>query len=85
MHLLFAFLVTLHIFLLARRILGTNDETQRSASSIALGLLGLLAVQLMLGTGAFFARTHCFRRNVRNWTHGDNYNRPRRSRGTYVG
>ena len=56
MHLLFAFLVTLHIFLLARRILGTNDETQKSAASMAFGLIGLLAVQLMLGTGAFFAR-----------------------------
>ena len=60
MHLLFAFLVTLHIFLLARRILGTNDETQRSASSMVFGLLGLLAVQLMLGTGAFFARLTAF-------------------------
>lgn len=61
MHLLFAFLVTLHIFLLARRILGTNDETQRrAASSMVLGLLGLLAVQLMLGTGAFFARLTAF-------------------------
>ena len=56
MHLLFAFLVTLHIFLLARRILATNDETQQIAPSMALGLLGLLAVQLMLGTGAFFAK-----------------------------
>ncbi|MXY27612.1 hypothetical protein F4Y59_05550 [Candidatus Poribacteria bacterium] len=56
MHLLFAFLVTLHIFLLARRILGTNDETQKSAASMVFGLLGLLAVQLMLGTGAFFAK-----------------------------
>ena len=56
MHLLFAFLVALHIFLLARRILSTNDEAQKGASSMALGLLGLLAVQLMLGTGAFFAK-----------------------------
>ena len=53
MHLLFAFLVTLHIFLLARRMLGTGDETQRIAPSMALGLIGLLAIQLMLGTGAF--------------------------------
>ena len=60
MHLLFAFLVTLHIFLLARRVLGTNDEIQRSASSMVFGLLGLLAVQLMLGTGAFFARLTAF-------------------------
>jgi cytochrome c oxidase assembly protein subunit 15 len=55
-HLVFAFLVTLHIFLLVRRILGTNDEAQRIAPSMALLLLGLLAIQLMLGTGAFFAR-----------------------------
>lgn len=56
MHLLFAFLVALHIFLLARRILATNDAAQRIAPSSALLLLGLLAVQLMLGTGAFFAK-----------------------------
>ena len=59
-HLLFAFLVALHIFLLARRILGTNDEAQRVAPSMALLLLGLLAVQLMLGTGAFFAKLTAF-------------------------
>ena len=55
-HLLFAFLVALHIFLLARRILGTNDDAQKVAPSTALLLLGLLVVQLMLGTGAFFAK-----------------------------
>ncbi|MDE0467185.1 MAG: COX15/CtaA family protein [Candidatus Poribacteria bacterium] len=59
-HLLFAFLVALHIFLLARRILGTNDETQRIAPSMTLLLLGLLFVQLMLGTGAFFAKLTAF-------------------------
>ena len=59
-HLLFAFLVALHIFLLARRILGTNDETQRVAPSMTFLLLGLLAVQLMLGTGAFFAKLTAF-------------------------
>ena len=56
-HLLFAFLVALHVFLLARRMLATNDEAQRIAPVSALLLLGLLAVQLMLGTGAFFAET----------------------------
>ena len=59
-HLLFAFLVALHIFLLARRILGTTDETQRIAPSTVLSLLGLLVVQLMLGTGAFFAKLTAF-------------------------
>ena len=56
MHLLFAFLVALHVFLLVRRILATNDEAQPIAPSMAFLLLGLLAVQLMLGTGAFFAK-----------------------------
>ena len=60
MHLLFAFLVALHIFLLVKRILGANDDTQRVVSSMAFGLLGLLAVQLMLGTGAFFAKLTAF-------------------------
>ena len=59
-HLLFAFLVALHIFLLARRLLGTTDETQRIAPSTMLLLLGLLVVQLMLGTGAFFAKLTAF-------------------------
>ena len=57
-HLLFAFLVALHIFLLARRILSVN--TQRIAPSIPMVLLGLLAIQLMLGTGAFFAKLTAF-------------------------
>ena len=60
MHLLFAFLVTLHIFLLARRLLGTNTETQPIAPSLSFLLIGLLAVQLMLGTGAFFAKLTAF-------------------------
>ena len=59
-HLLLAFLVALHIFLLARRILETSHEAQRSASSMVFLLLGLLAVQLMLGTGAFFAKLTAF-------------------------
>ena len=60
MHLLFAFLVALHIFLLARRLLGTNAETQPIAPSLSFLLIGLLAVQLMLGTGAFFAKLTAF-------------------------
>ncbi len=59
-HLLFAFLVALHIFLLARRILGTNGEPQRIGQSMPLLLLSLLAIQLMLGTGAFFAKLTAF-------------------------
>ena len=59
-HLLFAFLVALHIFLLARRVLGVNSETKTIGQSMPLLLLGLLAVQLMLGTGAFFAKLTAF-------------------------
>lgn len=55
-HLLFAFLVALHIFLLARRVLAVNGEAQGIGQSMPMLLLGLLAVQLMLGTGAFFAK-----------------------------
>ncbi|RKU08837.1 hypothetical protein C6503_22260 [Candidatus Poribacteria bacterium] len=59
-HLIFAFLVALHIFLLARRILAMNGDTERIGQSMPLLLLGLLAVQLMLGTGAFFAKLTAF-------------------------
>ena len=59
-HLLFAFLVTLHIFLLAKRVLEVNGGTQGIGQSMPLGLIGLLAVQLMLGTGAFFAKLTTF-------------------------
>ena len=59
-HLLFAFLVALHIFLLARRVLGMNENAQGIGQSMPLVLLGLLAIQLMLGTGAFFAKLTAF-------------------------
>ena len=59
-HLLFAFLVALHIFLLARRVLGGNGDAQRIGQSMPMVLLGLLVIQLMLGTGAFFAKLTAF-------------------------
>ncbi len=59
-HLIFAFLVALHIFLLVRRILTANSEAERTGQSMPLLLLGLLVVQLMLGTGAFFAKLTAF-------------------------
>ncbi len=59
-HLLFAFLVALHIFLLARRVLSMNSDAQRIGQSIPMLLLGLLAIQLLLGTGAFFAKLTAF-------------------------
>jgi cytochrome c oxidase assembly protein subunit 15 len=55
-HLLFAFLVALHIFLLVRRILASDSEAEGMGQSMPLLLIGLLAIQLMLGTGAFFAK-----------------------------
>ena len=57
-HLLFAFLVALHVFLLARRLLAS--ESDGIGQSAPLLLLGLLVVQLMLGTGAFFAKLTAF-------------------------
>ncbi|MXV73564.1 hypothetical protein F4Z99_04705 [Candidatus Poribacteria bacterium] len=59
-HLLFAFLVALHIFLLTRRLLAVNSESDGIGQSTPLLLLGLLIVQLMLGTGAFFAKLTAF-------------------------
>ena len=59
-HLLFAFLVALHIFLLARRVLAAGSESEGIGQSMPLLLLGLLVVQLMLGTGAFFAKLTAF-------------------------
>lgn len=59
-HLLFAFLVALHVFLLARRLLAVDSESDGIGQSTPLLLLGLLVVQLMLGTGAFFAKLTAF-------------------------
>ncbi|MDE0485030.1 MAG: COX15/CtaA family protein [Candidatus Poribacteria bacterium] len=55
-HLLFAFLVTLHIFLLIKRLFSMNEDTERIGQSLPLLLLGLLAVQLMLGLGAYVTK-----------------------------
>lgn len=59
-HLLFAFLVALHIFLLTRRFFNTGDNTQKIGQSLPLLLLGLLAVQLMLGIGAYITKLTTF-------------------------
>ena len=59
-HLIFAFLVALHVFLLARRMLAMDNEASGIGRSMPLLLLGLLVVQLMLGTGAFFAKLTAF-------------------------
>ena len=67
-HLLFAFLVTLHIGLLARRFLTSEEDIQNSGQNIGqtlpLLLLGLLALQLILGIGAFIVRLTVVGENV---------------------
>ena len=54
-HLLFAALVTIHVFLLARRIMKHHPD-QRELMRPATILLGLLVVQLVLGIGSYAAR-----------------------------
>ncbi len=63
-HLLIAFLVTLHIILLVRRVFSTDAQSQGVEQSFALLLLGLLAVQLILGTGAYITRLTAFGETV---------------------
>ena len=64
-HLLFAFLVALHIFLLARRMWQAADATPIKSEPTV--LVGLLTVQLMLGTGAFFVKLTAFGETVSTW------------------
>ena len=58
-HLLFAGLVTIHIFLLLRRILNSYPEHSSFVRLILL-LSGLLVVQLALGFGAYLAEFTAF-------------------------
>ena len=62
-HLLFAGLVTIHIFLLLRRILKNHLENLAWVR-LALLLGGLLAVQLALGFGAYLAEFTAFGKGV---------------------
>ena len=62
-HLLFAGLVTIHIFLLLRRILRDHLENLAWVRLILL-LGGLLAVQLTLGFGAYLAEFTAFGKGV---------------------
>lgn len=55
-HLLFAFLVALHIGLLGRRCFSSREDSQKIGQTLPLILLGSLVLQLMLGTGAFILR-----------------------------
>ncbi len=63
-HLLFAFLVTLHIFLLLRRFFSSGEEIQGIGQTLPLILFGLLAVQLMLGTGAYVTKLTALSKTV---------------------
>ena len=62
-HLLFAGLVTIHIFLLLRRILKNYPENPSLVRPVLL-LSGLLAVQLTLGFGAYLAEFTAFGEGV---------------------
>ena len=62
-HLLFAGLVTIHIFLLLRRILKNYPENRSFVPHILL-LSGLLTVQLTLGFGAYLAEFTAFGEGV---------------------
>lgn len=55
-HLLFAFLVSLHIFLLVRGIFSTDEHSHGLGQLSPILLLGLLAVQLILGFGAYITK-----------------------------
>ena len=55
-HLLFAFLVALHIGLLGRRCFSLNEDSQKIGQTLPMILLGSLVLQLILGTGAFILR-----------------------------
>ncbi len=55
-HLLFAFLVTLHIFLLVKRVFSTEEQTQGIGQSLLFLLLALLGLQLILGVGAYITK-----------------------------
>ncbi len=62
-HLLFAGVVTIHIFLLLRRILKNYPESPDLVRPVLL-LSGLLAVQLTLGFGAYLAEFTAFGKGV---------------------
>lgn len=63
-HLLFAFLVALHIFLLMRRFLTMGEVSQDIGLRIPLILFGLLLVQLLLGFGAYITKLTAFGESI---------------------
>ena len=55
-HILFALLITLHIFLFIRRFFSVTSESQEISGRLPLVLLGLVAIQIILGIGAYLTR-----------------------------
>lgn len=55
-HLLIAIFVTVHIVLLIRRVFRMGEDLEKIGRTLPLILIGLLAVQLFLGTGAYLTR-----------------------------
>lgn len=55
-HILFALLITLHIFLFIRRFFSVKSESQKISGRLPLLLLGLVGVQIILGIGAYLTR-----------------------------
>lgn len=55
-HLLIAIFVTVHIVLLIRRVFSMGEDLEKIGRTLPLLLIGLLAVQLFLGTGAYLTR-----------------------------
>ena len=55
-HLLLAFLVTLHIFLLSKRLLSPDEQSKEIGQTLPLILIGLLALQLILGVAAYITK-----------------------------
>ena len=55
-HILFALLITLHIFLFIRRFFSDANESHEISGRLPLGLLGLVFIQIIIGIGAYLTR-----------------------------
>ena len=55
-HILFALLITLHIFLFIRRFFSVASESHEISGRLPLVLLGLVGIQIILGIGAYLTR-----------------------------
>lgn len=55
-HILFALLITLHIFLFIRRFFSVKSDSQKISGRLPLLLLGLVGIQIIFGIGAYLTR-----------------------------